>query len=68
MKKSADEYLECRRRMARESQARRRAKAKDAGMCQICCRNRPAEGLTTCPECIQRIIDYHKRKKEELTS
>ena len=64
MKKTPDEYLEYRRRILRESQARRRAKAKASGMCQICCVQRPDKGLSTCPDCIQRIIDYRRRKKE----
>lgn len=46
-----------RRTVVRDSQRRRREKAKEEGLCPICCLRLPPIGRKTCLECSKRIAD-----------
>lgn len=58
-----EEYRERRRKSSRECNKFRRELAKSAGLCGICCRNRPRAGRVTCDECIARIKAANLRRK-----
>lgn len=60
-----EEYKEKRRKIVRESQRRRRERAREQGLCPICMKNLPEIGYGTCRECRIRISKYHERKKGE---
>ena len=59
---SKEDYGEYRRKMIRESQKKRRMRAKESGLCGVCCKRPVKEGYKTCEMCILRTIDYNKRK------
>ena len=54
-----EEYKEKRRKAARECQRRRRAAAREQGLCTICCNELPETGHKTCKKC--RLIISAKR-------
>lgn len=53
-------YAEYRKAVVRESQRKRRAAAKEQGLCSICCLNIPEMGYKTCSTCRKRISDRHR--------
>ena len=58
IKKRDSDRLANRRKIVRESQRRRRERAKEKGMCIICCIRLPEDGYKTCRECIERVKNY----------
>ena len=56
---TAAEYKEHRRKSARECQRKRRIRAKEQGLCSICCNEIPETGYKTCKKC--RLIISAKR-------
>lgn len=62
---SAEEYLEYRRKICRESQRRRRIVAKANGICIICCKRPAREGRKTCAECSGHYCDVKYRNRRE---
>ena len=62
MKKTPEEYQEYRRKVVRASQKKRRALAKEKGLCSICCLRVPDPGRVTCKECRARIIKANNRR------
>ena len=44
-------YKDRRRKIVRDSQKRRRDKAKAEGLCVLCCREKAIEGRTLCERC-----------------
>ena len=63
-KKTPEEYQEYRRKVVRASQKKRRALAKERGLCSICCLRVPDRGRVTCAECRERIIKANKRRTQ----
>lgn len=63
---SVENYGEYRRKLVRESQRKRREKARSLGLCIICATNPSLTGYSTCQKCYARvrIWQYKKRKKE----
>lgn len=57
-----EDYIEYRRKLCRESQKKRRQKAKEEGKCVICVRNLAEHGYSTCAECLARIKKSQKRR------
>lgn len=55
---TVEDYDEYRRDIVRRSQAKRREKAKELGLCPICCKATPEEGKTSCEVCCKRARDY----------
>lgn len=39
----------------REYKRQQREKARKAGLCGICCKNKPRKGLATCDACISSV-------------
>lgn len=64
MNKTPEEYQEHRRAIVRQSQKKRRALAKEKGLCSICCLRVPERGHVTCAECRERIIRANKRRAQ----
>ena len=60
---SVEDYAEYRKKLVRESQRRRRARAKENGMCPMCCVRPARKGKTTCEECGKYAKDYAKWRK-----
>ena len=58
-----ESYIDYRRAVVRESQKRRRAKAAEDGLCEICCIRKPEKGYHTCRECIERIKGNQKQAR-----
>lgn len=63
-----EDYGEYRRKIVRESQRKRRAKARTQGLCLICAKNPAAEGYTACAECYSRVLKWHGRQRNEKQS
>lgn len=55
--------LEKVRESARKSQAKRREKAIEEGLCHVCCRRPAREGMTTCQVCSDRQKRWRETKK-----
>lgn len=53
-----------RRAQIRDSQKKRRIRARQEGLCTICCRVKAAPGRVTCDHCRQIIIN--SRKKHDM--
>ena len=60
---NVEDYDEYRRKLCRESQRKRRAKAKENGMCGICCKNPALEGYSTCQKCYARVRLWQRNHK-----
>lgn len=58
-----EDYGEYRRKMCRESQRKRRAKARLNGMCSICCKYPAIEGYKTCQDCYSRVRVWQAKHK-----
>ena len=56
-----EDYDAYRREVVRKSQARRRDRAREMGMCIMCCIREPRPNLKTCAICSKRSNDYNKR-------
>lgn len=63
-RKTYAEYIEYRRKMARESQRKRRIRAKEQGLCSICVKNPATEGYATCEQCYARVRIWQVKHKE----
>jgi hypothetical protein len=63
--KHDEEYMEHRRATIRKSQQKRRMKAKESGMCGVCCKRPVKDGYKTCEMCIMRAIDWNKRNRND---
>lgn len=57
-----EDYREYRCKICRESQKKRRQKAKEDGLCVICARNLTEHGYSTCTECLTRVKECQKRR------
>ncbi len=57
------EYKERRRKSTRECQRRRREKAKQNGVCSICCKNPARPGKKTCDICLARAMNAKKKPR-----
>ncbi len=64
-KMNADEYREYRRKICRESQRKRRIKAREDGICIICCKRPVRDGRSTCTECSGHYGDVAYKKRQE---
>lgn len=51
--------IETRRKQVRDCQRRRRSEAKQAGLCCVCCKNKPTPGRVTCENCRKMIRGKH---------
>lgn len=60
---SKEDYAEYRRKVVRECQKRRRAKAKAQGMCSICCKRPVVIGYQTCSDCYLRVRIWQAKQK-----
>lgn len=60
-----ENYEEYREKIVRESQKRRRERAKAQGKCIICCREQADQGKTTCKSCRDRVRKYAKLRREQ---
>lgn len=60
-----EEYRNYRRELCKLSQRKRRALAKENGMCSICCKNKADKGHMTCRECRLAITDIQKRREKK---
>lgn len=61
-----EDYREYRKRIVRESQRRRRAKAREKGLCTMCARFPAEQDRMTCNYCYNRVVKWnsvHKRRK-----
>lgn len=56
-----EDYDAYRREVVRKSQARRRDRAREKGLCIICCIREPRPDLKTCEICGKRVNDYNKK-------
>ncbi len=61
---SKEDYAEYRRKIVRESQRKRREQAKEQGLCQICAKNLPRIGYTTCEQCYIRVLKWQEKRKK----
>lgn len=52
---SVEDHEAYRAEIVRTAQRKRRAMAKEKGLCTVCCRNIPEVGYKTCKECRTRI-------------
>lgn len=52
---------ETRRKQIRDSQKKRRIRARKEGLCTICCNNKAAAGRVTCDRCRQVIVNVRKK-------
>ena len=50
-----------RRKSARECQQKRREKARQTGLCSICCKNPARPGKKTCDICLARAMNAKKK-------
>lgn len=64
-RRTHEEYLEHRRKTIRESQQRRRARAKEQGLCNICASRPVTKGYLTCDECYGRVKIWQAKHKEQ---
>lgn len=55
---TVEDYEEYRRDIVRRSQAKRRERAKELGLCPICCVREPEEDRKSCEVCCKRARDY----------
>ena len=62
MRRNDPEYKEYRRAMSRDCQRKRRAKAKEQGLCSICCNNHPEAGHKTCKACRIQVSAANYRR------
>lgn len=62
---SVEDYHEWRNGVVSECQKRRREKAKEKGLCRICCIREAREGRTTCYECTEYILSKAKARTQE---
>lgn len=63
---TVEDYEEYRRELVRISQRKRRARARELGLCPICCVREPEEDKKSCEDCCKRARDYahlHYKKK-----
>ena len=54
-----------RRSMSRISQRKRRAEAREKGLCVMCCRIPARMDRKTCADCCRRSGEWQKRKRNE---
>ena len=62
MRRDDPEYKAYRRAMQRECQRKRRALAKEQGLCSICCKNPPEPGHMTCKPCRIQVTAANYRR------
>ena len=60
---SKEDYTEYRRKINREAQRKRRAKARENGYCVICAKNFTEYGYYTCNECLTRVKKCQSKKR-----
>ena len=60
---SEEEYLEHRRKIIRESQRRRREKARKEGICTVCVKRPARKGKITCEICGKIALEAARRKR-----
>ena len=58
-----EDYGEYRKRIVRESQRRRRAKAKEEGKCSICATYPADPGRKTCRYCYDRVVEWNNKNR-----
>lgn len=58
-----EDYKDYRREVVRESQGRRRQKAREDGLCPICCLRVPPIGRKTCEACRELIANRAWEKR-----
>ena len=58
-----EDYAEYRRKVVRESISKRREKAREEGLCPICCTRLPTIGKKTCDQCRKWIADHAWEKR-----
>ena len=58
-------HSEQRKKIVRKSQKKRRAEAREKGLCIQCCIGIPAPGRKSCPKCLERARAYSRKKFEE---
>lgn len=56
-----EEYKQYRREVVRRSQHKRRAKARENGLCINCCRERVVYGKTLCAVCLKKQATAQRR-------
>ena len=61
-------HKEQRNKIVRKSQRKRRAAAREKGMCIQCCIGIPAPGRKSCPKCLERAREYARMKRAEKKS
>lgn len=60
-----EDHGEYRRKIVRESQRKRREQAKEQGLCQMCARNLPRTGYTTCEACYTRVRAWQDKRRKK---
>lgn len=60
--RDSNEYREYRRAVIRESQRKRRALARENGLCGICAKEPVADGYVTCQLCRERMKRWQLQK------
>lgn len=55
---SKEDYKEYRRAVVQKAQHKRRAKAREQGLCGICAKNPAMEGKAECEECYARVLKW----------
>ena len=65
---TVESYEEYRSRIVRESQQRRRWRARMQGLCPICAMRKPTGWQKTCEVCRDRIKAYQKARRMEHDS
>ncbi len=58
-------HSEQRKKIVRKSQKKRRAEAREKGLCIQCCIGIPAQGRKSCPKCLERARAYSRKKFAE---
>lgn len=56
-------FKEYRRRIVREAQRKRRAKAREKGLCLICAKHPAMENYSVCEECYARVRKWQRGQK-----
>lgn len=62
---SKEDYKEYRRAVVRKAQHKRRAKAREQGLCGICAKNPAVKGRSTCEQCYSRVLKWQWGKNEK---